>query len=303
MVFGYLHAHYAQSLADFGEPCELPHSGGGILKRKVPNSPYYDAMGCYPLFCCKDWARLPKDLDQLEDDFVSLALVTDPFGGYDLKLLHHCFKNVVIPFKEHFVVDLSRPPLSFISNHHRRNAKKALKNVQFEKCDAPFLWLDDWVNLYDNLIRRHRISGIQAFSKKAFARQLRVPGLIMFRALHHKTTVGMLLWYIQGNTGYYHLGAFSDLGYQLGVSFALFWEAIAYFAKRNLRWLNLGAGAGITGNGEGGLTRFKRGWSNSTRLTYFCGRIFNRQKYEELLVINQISSTDYFPAYRVGEFV
>ena len=73
-------------------------------------------------------------------------------------------------------------------------------------------------------------------------------------------------------------GAYSDTGYELRASFALFWVAIEYFAATDLQWLNLGAGAGVR-NSKDGLTRFKRGWSNGTRTAYFCGRIFDRAKY------------------------
>ncbi len=66
-------------------------------------------MGCYPLFCCKDWSRLHADLDEIGGDLVSLSIVPDPFGSYDLAYLKQCFGDVVIPFKEAFVVDLDLP--------------------------------------------------------------------------------------------------------------------------------------------------------------------------------------------------
>ena len=66
------------------------------------------------------------------------------------------------------------------------------------------------------------------------------------------------MWYLQGSVGYYHLGAFSPLGYELRSSFALFSFAINYFADSGLRWLDLGAGARVKGSEtDGGLSRFK----------------------------------------------
>jgi hypothetical protein len=112
----------------------------------------------------------------------------------------------------------------------------------------------------------------------------------------------MLLWYIQGNVGYYHLGAYSEFGYELRASFALFSFAIDYFAADRLRWLNLGAGAGVQGDATDGLSRFKRGWSTETRTVYLCGRIFNRSRYQEIVKAKRIGITGYFPAYRRGEF-
>lgn len=299
---GYLHPSYAQSLAEIGTPRELFHSRGWILERQIPGIPYHDAMGCYPLFVCQDWSQLHADLEDMGSELVTLSLVTDPFGDYDKKYLRRCFRNAVLPFKEHFIVDLRCPMKTFVCQHHRRYARKALRELKVEKCEDPTQFLNEWMELYANLIKRHSIRGTLVFSGSAFAKQLSVPGIVAFRAEYKETTAGMLLWYVQGEVGYYHLGAYSNLGYDMRASFALFWFAIEHFAGNGLTWLNLGAGAGVKGNGTDGLSRFKQGWSTGTRTAYFCGRIFDPAKYSEIVKIKGISVTDYFPAYRRGEF-
>jgi hypothetical protein len=301
-VNGYTHPQYAESLREFGIPRELPRCRGWILGRPIPGSPYRDAMGCYPLFSCQDWSKLHLDLDEIaDDDLVSLTVVADPFGDYDETHLQRCFQDLVRPFKEHFVVDLRRPVSEFVSKHHRYYARWALKKVVVETCSDPAQFLDEWVKLYANLIKRHRLMGIKAFSRMAFARQLSIPGLIIFRALSQGSTVGAHLWYVQGEVAYSHLAAFSPLGYELMVSYATYWSAIEYFAGR-VRWLQLGAGAGVKRSCTDGLARFKRGWSTGTRTAYLCGRIFNPKRYSEIVTARGISETDYFPAYRKGEF-
>ena len=65
------------------------------------------------------------------------------------------------------------------------------------------------------LIQRHQISGIRAFSRDSFAKQLQIPGIVSFRAIRHQQTVGMILWYVQNEVAYYHLGAYTDEGYQI----------------------------------------------------------------------------------------
>jgi hypothetical protein len=112
----------------------------------------------------------------------------------------------------------------------------------------------------------------------------------------------MLLWYVQGPVAYYHLGAYSPRGYELRASFALFWFATEYFAARGLKWLNLGAGAGIKDDGRDGLSRFKKGWSTGTRPAYLCGRVFDRPAYKKLTTETNLTGTRYFPVYRAGEF-
>ena len=300
-MVGYRHPEYAESLSEFGTPRELPRCGGWILERPLPGLPDRDAMGCYPLFCCQDWSQLHADLEEIGSQIVSLSLVTDPFGEYNAAYLQRCFKDLVRPFKEHFIIDLSQPIDTFVSRHHRRYARKAFREVQVERCQYPAQFSDEWMNLYDNLIRRHDIRGIPAFSQMAFSKQLKIPGLVMLRAVHKDTTVGMALWYIQKEVGYYHLAAYSETGYQFRASFALFWYAIEYFANR-IRWLNLGAGAGVKGSDIDGLSQFKSGWSTGTRTTYFCGRIFDHARYSEVINAKEIKATGYFPAYRTGEF-
>jgi len=298
---GYLHPSYAEALAELGTPLELPRSAGWILKRQIPGSPHFDAMGCYPLFACRDWSQLGADLDDLGNDLVSLSAVSDPFGGYDVARLQQCFGDVVRPYKQHFVVDLSRPMGTIVSNHHWRYSQKALGNVDVRECKEPIRFLSEWIELYATLIRRHHIKGIPAFSRCSFAKQLQVPGIAAFQALRDEAIVGMTLWYVQGDVGYYHLGAYSERGYELQASYALFWYALSYFANK-LKWLNLGGGAGIRARAADGLSRFKQGWSTGVRNVYFCGRVFNRAKYAEMVEVTGTSATDYFPAYRRGEF-
>lgn len=300
---GYLNPLYAQSLDEYGSPLELPASQAWILKRNISGSPLLDGMGLYPIFMCANWAGLPADLDNLRGDLVSLALVTDPFGEYTPADLQRAFQDIARPYKQHFVIDLTQKPKDFIDKHHRRNLRKALEAVNIEICaENPVQYLNEWTALYDNLIRRHTITGITKFSHRAFEKQLRTPGMVAFRALADGVTIGMLLWYKHGDIGYYHLGAYNDLGYRLNASYALFGALIDYFAASGLKWLSLGAGAGVDGNANDGLTRFKRGWSTGTRTAYFCGRVFDRQKYNELLQARNIPETDFFPAYRLAEF-
>jgi hypothetical protein len=258
-------------------------------------------MGCYPLFACEDWTQLQDDLDQVQG-LVCLSLVTDPFGQYDLEYLHRCFPDLTTPYKQHFVIDLSKAPETFVTSHHRRNARKALAEVDVEECADPVSFLDDWTVLYRTLVERHGVTGMAAFSTESFARQLIVPGLVAFRAVHHGATVGMLLWYSQGNRSYYHLGAYSQRGYELRASFALFDYSIRHFAQREIEWLSLGSGAGVGRSAESGLSRFKQGWSTGVRTVYFCGRIFDANNYREIVRARNISATKYFPAYRADEF-
>ena len=299
---GYLHSLYSESLSRVGRPRELPRCGGWVLERAIPQAPFRDAMGCYPLFACRDWSRLREDMADLADDLVCLSMVTDPFGDYDEARLRESFPDRLIPFKQHFCIDCRRTPEDYVCRHHQRNVRKALDHLAVEQCGNPTQIVDDWTALYAHLIERHGITGVATFSRAAFARQLEVPGLVVFQALYQGTPVGMLLWYVQNEVAYYHLGAHNACGYEQGSSFALFWRAIEHFRASGLRWLDLGAGAGVSHGAADGLTRFKQGWATETRPAYFCGRIFDRDKYAWIVKAKGVAATNYFPAYRQGEF-
>lgn len=300
MVTGYLHPGYAESLSEFGTPQELPRCGGWILERQIPGFPYRDAMGCYPLFACQDWSQLHADLADLGNELISLSLVADPFGEYDLAYLQRCF-DLVIPFKEHFVADLSFPINDIVRRKWRQYARKAQRQgICVERCQEPKQFLDEWVHLYSLLIDKHRITGYRAFSRRSFAQQLSVPGMVMFRARVERDVVGALLWYVQEKVAYAHLTACNPLGYKLKASYALYWSSIEHFAGE-CRWLDLGGRAGVQSRDTDGLSHFKRGWSTGTRTAYFCGRIFDRERYLEIAKAKGITNTGYFPAYREGE--
>ena len=297
---GYLHSNYSRSLAEFGVPRLLPGSKGWLLERQIPGALHRDAMGPYPLFACADWSGLPDDLESLKAQIVTLALVPDPFGNYERALLERCFDRVD-HFKVRYVIDVRQGAGNIGTSHHRYYAKRALSTVSVEPCPFPTQFAEEWVGLYAGLVRRHSLMGIKAFSPEALSEQLRVPGLVMFRALNQGHPVGIHLWYVQGPVAYSHLTAITDAGYRLGASYALYSFAINWFSPKVL-WLDLGAGSGTSQNPADGLSQFKRGWSTGTRPTYFCTRVYDREKYATILETKGNPVTTHFPAYRAGEF-
>ncbi len=297
---GYLHPDYVRSLAAFGEPRLLPRSGGSVLIRDIAGTSQKDALGVYPLVCCRDWSALAEDLAAESAGWVSLALVVDSFSGLGEPELRRLFDPVRL-FKEHFVAELGPPVEALASKHHRYYARQSLKTVGVETVERPSAHLDEWSELYAELIRRHELRGIKAFNREAFATQLAIPGMVMLRAADAQGAVGMHLWYVQGDVAYSHLAAFNERGYDAMAAYALYWHAITWFTGR-VRFLNFGAGAGVSTDATDGLTRFKRGWSNASRSAWFCGRVFDRGAYDHLTAERAPAGTTFFPAYRAGEF-
>lgn len=297
---GYLHPAYADSLAEFGAPRRLPRCGGSILVRPVPGERDCDAMGCYPLFACADWSMLRADLDELAGELVAVSMVADPFGEYQLADLHACF-DLVLPFKNHYVVDLNEPPGRIGSRSRRKQVRRALREVEVRVCENPAAFLEEWQGLYAVLAQRHGITGIRRFSRKSFAGQLAVPGMVVLEARHRGGLVGALLLYLQGAVAYGHLCALNETGYALGATCALDWFSFEYLAGK-VRWVDLGGGAGASAGTDGGLGAYKAGWATGTRPAYFCGRVLNPLRYAEICRARNTLGDGYFPAYRRGEF-
>jgi hypothetical protein len=300
LAAGYLHRDYAESLAEFGTPTHLPLSDGWILERHIPGADARDAMGCYPLFCCRTWSGLARDVDALRNDLVSLVVVADPLGDHSPVLLARAF-DYVTPYKEHYVIETGRPPADFVNKSHRARALRALRDVTVDVCPEPLALLDDWERLHGVLVARHAITGLRRFSRRSFEKQLATPGMVMFRAVVGAQVVGLDLWYMQGDCAQGHLAAFDELGYELSASYATKWRMIEHFSDK-VRWINLGGTTARERNG--GLDHFKRGWSTGTRTAWLCGRVLQPAAYDALVRAHHgpAVGSGYFPAYRQGEF-
>lgn len=302
---GYASREYAESFMEFGTVEPLANSGGFYLRRGIPDDDSSDGMSCYPLFACRDWSSLEADMRSLEGTLVSLTAVVSPLAAISTEDLHRCFPDLVVSFKNHYLVDYeSMEPTAacldrIVSRHHRYYARRALRQLQVHRVENPAELLDDWIDLYGHLIERHKLRGLHAFSPRAFDRQLRAPGMVAFRASRGERTVAAQLWYHDGDVACSHLFAANEAGYESNAAYALYWHAMGHFAGR-ARWLNLGGAAGA-GNSSNGLDFFKRGWSNVVRPALLCGRILDRERYRRLCRSRPVEPHDYFPAYRQGE--
>lgn len=296
---GYLHPAYARALNEFGTPCPLRRSGGWLLRRAIPGTPFHDAMCCYPYLTCTNWSRLADDLRELGDELVSFAAVPDPFGGHCLAELHEAFPDRLVHIKDHFVADLSLPPEAIISSHHQRESDRAMRKVKVILSDAPTEHLNTWLQLFAHARSRFAIRGIRAFSREVFARHLALPGAFMSLAYYEGEAVAAHIQLVHGDVAYAHMAADAPLARKLGAAYALYRAEIEYFSGK-AAWIDWGGEAGL--GGEGKLSAFKAGWSTGTRPAYFCGRIMNPACYAALTSGERTDAAGYFPAYRSGEF-
>jgi len=297
---GYLHPFYAQSFSEIGEPIFLPKSRGWLIKRKIPGTQYYDAMGPYPLFFCENWDDLTDDLENLKGQIISVSFVINPFP-INLNDNFKYYFDVYYAYKDHYILDLSIPLNQSISKSRRKDARRALRNISIEIKSTQEIDVYEWEELYRNLIDRHNIKGIRSFSHESFRKQLSIPDIYYFRGLNKGEIVGGNLFIIQNNVAYYHLSAQIDIGYKLDTSYAIMWSAIEFLSEK-VKWLNLGGTTNFSSNEKSGLDQFKNGWSSGTAPSFFCGKILNKNLYIELLKSKNLTDNAWFPVYRKNEF-
>lgn len=294
---GYRGPAYPHALVHVGRPVPLERSRGWCLLRSIEGTDACDASGPYPFTVCEDWSRVAEDVAALSTTAVSLTLVTDPLADVSQPALAAAFPDLCIPYKRHYV---ARPGTEPADDHHRRNVRAGLRNTVVDVEDEAEGWLPDWLRLYDHLVERHAIEGVARFSAESFARQFRVPGMLVARATVAGDVVGMTLWAVDGARAYYHLGAYDDRGYRARASYAMFSRVFDMLAARGVREIGLGAGAGAQAS-SAGLERFKRGWAAETRQVYLCGRILDPAAYDAACRSRgRLATEGFFPAYRAA---
>jgi len=286
-----------KSLDSIGEAHFLKHAQGWLFKRTFRQFGF-DLTGSYPFFKALKPENLKADLQALQtlESFIALVLVSDPLDPNSEKQLGPLFPDCFRLFKHHYGIDLTQK-LEF-SAHHRYYARRAERTQSFEVLVEPLQILNEWFDLYQNLILKHQIKGVRAFSKTAFQNLLQTPGLIAFLARIDQDILGIHLWMLDPaqKKAYSHLAASSKLGYENYCAYLLYQKGIAWFAEQGYHHLDLGGG--LYNQSENGLAFFKQGWSNVRWPVWLCGKIFDREKYRFLTENKQ---GNYFPAYREGE--
>lgn len=299
---------YIATFKTAGNLCHINNNFAGVmLERSIPNTKFTDLCSIYPFHSstATDLVAYKKDkkiYKELKDKgIISMVLVSNPLK--DIVSSHLGFNDLenvsgfdtICPFKTHFIIDLNKSLI--LPQNHRRNIRKAseeieVKNVILTPSNIEE-YSDKFADVYSVLAERHNITGLPNFSRWQLANQLRVKGTILLEALKEGKTCGFLLFYLEENNAYYHLGCYTEEGYKVCASYALMDSAIKFFKQIGINTILLG---GSSGSGsEDGLYRFKQGWANSSKQNYLLFKIINPEIYKEL---SKEKSGNYLPLYR-----
>jgi hypothetical protein len=253
-----------------------------------------DAIGPYPIACLAFGSDLRAGLEQLRQaGLVSVVLVIDGISGPSESELQQAFSHVR-PFKTHYLVDsgvgLYRP-----TEHHRYEIQRAAnRGVEIRMVDLPDI-LDAWTDLYDQLIARHRITGVQRFSRTSFETLAHCDGLATVAAFLDDAVVAAHVWFQHEGFVWSHLGAANLVGYKNGASYALYDYSIRMFSQQII---SLGGAAGLEDATDDGLALFKAGFSNRRHRTHLYGAVLDPKRYDVLCSERGVANGDYFPLYR-----
>ena len=291
MTHPYASEAYARAFPPAYTPVYLEQAKSWALKRPIAGTPYFDAMGCYPLTPIAENADLAQDFDKLRaQGLVSLVLVTDPFFSPDPAVLQSAF-DLAVPYKEHYLNDFSLPGVYDSKNHHYK-VRRALKSCEVKKIELRD-YLDEWCALYDALIVKHDMRGIQAFSRDYFEKLCALEPVAV-GAFANGALISCQLWLAHEGYVYSHLVASNEEGYRIRAAYAVYDFSLRYFKERGAKAVDLGSGAGVS-ESSGGLAMLKKGFSTKTAPCYLCGKILNPDIYAAL---SANKKTAFFPAYR-----
>jgi len=287
---GYLSQEYLDTFTRLGEVLSDPQTGSCLIKRKIPNTDYFDYISPYPF---SFFPHRPK----IDDRAISSLIITPPIDP--IKTSEYIRYGQ--PYKDHYIVDLQDSSISKYSEQHKRNVNKAKGEIEINVGPPSNL---QW-QCYQELMKRHSTPEdyITNYDLETFKKLFSVPGSLCFNNfLLRSYMVGMSrhflgfgLFYIQNQDVYFHIGASTLEGYENGNSYLIINHAITVFKHLGYRYLILGAEH--TSGNNGGLSRFKSGWGSFIKTNKIIKHIHNQEIYD-MLSKNVNKESKYFPLYR-----
>lgn len=197
--------------------------------------------------------------------------------------------------KNHFQVLLDRKTVSIntlespnqiwakqIISKNRNMIRKAEKNGLVYKAEYNFESLPEFINLYNNTMKRLNAESFYFFDKKyynSFVNSFKGNAFLGTIRKEDKLICAALFMYSE-NYGHYHLEG-SDYNYSnLAANNLLLWKTALEFNKLGVKEFHLGGG--YNGDPDNSLLKFKKSFSHNLKDFYIGKWIFNNEKYLEI---------------------
>lgn len=184
----------------------------------------------------------------------------------------------------------------------RGKVRKAQKNNLVVKSGFTKRQMDEFKKIYYDTMGRDNADNYYFFDDEFFDSVLK--NLANFANIYtvylDQTPISSTIVIYNGNSAHYHLsGTLSDY-MTYGANNLVLYEAAKNLCEKGYKSFHLGGGYG---GDTSPLLMFKKSFNKNGELDFYIGkRIYNKDKYDELCKIVNVSKEEaFFPAYRKGE--
>lgn len=266
----YCSAPYARALEEpDAHAFEVPEWGTHVLVREGPGGKRL-GVGVRPFASLAPGCDLRGGLEHLREAGVtSVSLVSDPLWGPEQPELKEAF-DICRRFKEIYLVDKAAERVR-IGKRHRNRIKHARSRAEVRDIELGD-HLDRWLELYRRNVANRKIP--QPFTDSYFEQLAEFPELHTNAVLVDGEIATITMWIPYEDTLYFHDAASSAEGHAAAASYVAFAHIVENFDA--CRYIFLGGAADFFDDPLDGLARFKRGFANSSHVSYLCSAILTR---------------------------
>lgn len=255
-----------------------------MLLRDIEHTPYQDGHLPWP-YVCLDEAEV-HSLARLHPDLVSITGVILPPEQAEVPA-----SWALQPFKPHFVFSPTLPPTP-LSRKSLANLAEGRASWDFAEATSP----EDWAcfqRLYQDLVERRGLAlSPFNFAPAHFDTLRNLPHVRLYGARHDAEWGAMLCAARFGTELHLIHIVVSAEGLRTNASYALMQAMIDLCRDRQMT-LFMG---GVPAGDNGGMLKFKKRWTNETRMSYLVRLIVRPDIYDKLRLPDNV----FFPAYRTS---
>ena len=215
----------------------------------------------------------------------------------------------IVPLSTTIAIDLlkcNEEQLKQMTKGHKYDIRKAGKNGVIVEEDKTFHYIDDFIYIYNETMKRNNAAEHYYFPKEYYLHLKHCFGesIKLYFAKFEGKAISASLFFIEGSIIQYHLsGSLPEFFYLNGAKLILD-EVRRWGTQNGFSWLHLGGGVGSS---EDSLFRFKAGFSKLRLQFQIVRKIVDHDVYTELCCMRRkwalnnrhtLPETNYFPAYR-----
>jgi Acetyltransferase (GNAT) domain len=278
------------------------------IKRNIPmkDQTYYDIITPYGYggpFVEGEVARLNEFYQVFKLHCLKQNIVTEKVKSHPLYTnLDVLSKIMPLEFIHNTTALDLKNPYELInagySKSTKRNINKAIKNGVLIIEDTSLKYLEEFVQIYYETMKRNQADHSYFFTSSYFHKLMKPsifyhPRLLI--AKYQDRVIGGLIVLIGKQAAHYHLGASSAEFLPLRANNLLFDYMIRLCKEKHADFLHLGGGT----KGNDDLLRFKSSFTNKNYLDFYIGKhVINEGVYNALNQKKTTKESNFFPPYR-----